>query len=300
MAHTAPNAAANAQVAALTQQVNDLKKKAAAPAKPAGDPVLNSVNSFISAFQPYQSSFAKYFQPPQEAQAGYGRSPIRPFIPGAGQMSFNRPNAQDQIASRGGNAGAALNKGPIGQALAGMFRRGGPVRGAGGGQDDNVISDAKTGDYIFRADSVSNLGDGNSEEGYRILDEILEPARKACGGMVKYKKGGGVDKGKKAAQGEKPEKGKSPKIGKDTKIAVSPGEYHVEDEVVTHLGGGDNAKGVAILTDVEDRITKFKKKKKKGKLPPKIKSPFSHLHVKGVSPRVPKPNVNPLKSISYV
>ena len=46
----------------------------------------------------------------------------------------------------------------------------GPVYGAGGGQDDLVPARLSPGEYVFDADTVAQLGDGNSEEGARRLD----------------------------------------------------------------------------------------------------------------------------------
>ena len=51
------------------------------------------------------------------------------------------------------------------------------VQGAGGGQDDLIDANLSAGEYVFDAESVSMLGDGNNEEGARKLDELRQSLR---------------------------------------------------------------------------------------------------------------------------
>lgn len=51
------------------------------------------------------------------------------------------------------------------------------VAGDGGGQDDDVDAMLSSGEYVFDADVVSALGDGNNEAGARILDELRAKIR---------------------------------------------------------------------------------------------------------------------------
>ena len=69
----------------------------------------------------------------------------------------------------------------------------GMIEGFGGGMDDfvqgvagnqNRIA-ASPGEYIVPADVVSQLGDGNSEEGSRKLDGMLDRTRMAKTGTIK-------------------------------------------------------------------------------------------------------------------
>lgn len=69
------------------------------------------------------------------------------------------------------------NGGPAGNA--------GPVMGQGGGQDDVVEAAMAPGEYVFDAESVSALGDGNTEEGARKLDQMRENIRR-------HKRGGAL------------------------------------------------------------------------------------------------------------
>ncbi len=52
-----------------------------------------------------------------------------------------------------------------------------PVRGPGGGQDDQVPARLSPGEYVFDADVVSALGDGNNEHGAALLDAMRERIR---------------------------------------------------------------------------------------------------------------------------
>jgi len=45
-------------------------------------------------------------------------------------------------------------------------------RGPGGGQDDQMPAYVSPGEYIFSAGDVAMLGDGNNEEGARVLDNM--------------------------------------------------------------------------------------------------------------------------------
>jgi hypothetical protein len=53
----------------------------------------------------------------------------------------------------------------------------GYVEGSAGGQDDVVDIRAAPGEYVFDAESVSALGDGNNERGADILDEVRRRIR---------------------------------------------------------------------------------------------------------------------------
>lgn len=54
----------------------------------------------------------------------------------------------------------------------------GYVRGGDGGHDDTIEARLSPGEYIVTAQDVSHLGDGNSENGARKLDEFFKTVRK--------------------------------------------------------------------------------------------------------------------------
>ena len=51
------------------------------------------------------------------------------------------------------------------------------VQGEGGGQDDLIDASLSAGEYVFDAETVSMLGDGNNTEGARKLDELRAALR---------------------------------------------------------------------------------------------------------------------------
>ena len=53
----------------------------------------------------------------------------------------------------------------------------GLIKGEGGGQDDTINARVSAKEYIFDADTVSALGDGNPEEGAKKLDQMRERIR---------------------------------------------------------------------------------------------------------------------------
>ena len=57
-------------------------------------------------------------------------------------------------------------------------KKAGLIQGEAGGQDDVVDIKAAPGEYVMDAETVSNLGDGNTEEGARKLDEMRQNVRK--------------------------------------------------------------------------------------------------------------------------
>jgi hypothetical protein len=72
------------------------------------------------------------------------------------------PNAAARFAQGGAVPGV----------LARLAGGGSLVQGPGGGQDDQVQARLSPGEYVFDADSVAALGDGNNAEGARRLDEM--------------------------------------------------------------------------------------------------------------------------------
>lgn len=83
----------------------------------------------------------------------------------------------------GGNVGGGCACGGLAAYAAGGATHHGanqgpaPVRGPGGGQDDQVPARLSPGEYVFDADVVSALGDGNNEHGAALLDAMRERIR---------------------------------------------------------------------------------------------------------------------------
>lgn len=143
-----------------------------------------------------------------------------------------------------GGAGMAMS------GFGGGFAHGGPIGGQGGGQEDNIPMDADVGGFVIPADVVGHLGDGNSVEGARKLDESF--------GRIGYAKGGSVGKGQSK-----------------TPINISAGEYYIPADGVAQVGGGDPKAGKRKLTGLISKVRKHKKAS--SDLPPKAKQPDEYM-----------------------
>lgn len=97
------------------------------------------------------------------------------------QMATSPGGLNFSVNGRGANV--AFARGGLAQACKCLAEGGqaGPfvgfVTGPGGGQDDLIEARLSPGEYVFDADSVSALGDGNNEEGARRLDAMREQIR---------------------------------------------------------------------------------------------------------------------------
>lgn len=121
---------------------------------------------------------------------------------------------------------------------------GGAIRGDGKGQQDNIPTNLEDGSYIIDASTVSDIGDGSTDAGFKELDKYFSriPSQnipsKARGGYLK--------------------------------AMVSDGEYEISPEKVTALGHGSNERGAKILEGLVKKV-RAKKRTSGKKLPPKSK-----------------------------
>src|ERR1700729_796576 len=124
-----------------------------------------------------------------------------------------------------------------------QLKEGGPIRGIGKGQQDNIPKDIKQNSYIIDASTVSDIGDGSSQAGFKELENFFS---RIPSNPVHEKKGGFI------------------------KALVSNEEFEVLPDQVTALGGGSNQKGAQILENMVKQIRE-KKRTSGNKLPPKSK-----------------------------
>jgi len=131
--------------------------------------------SKYTAWTPDQrSTFDKYFY---NATANRPRmsaadmtSPIRPGV------GYAEGGGVDLAALLGGGGGAPQPEAPL--ESMGALSALGLVEGPGGGQDDMVPANLSPGEYVWDADTVSALGDGDNKQGAAILDATREAIRK--------------------------------------------------------------------------------------------------------------------------
>ncbi len=130
------------------------------------------------------------------------------------------------------------------------YAKGGYVRGKSGGQIDNRPKKIPKGSFVMNATDVSLLGDGNSENGARQLQEMEQKFLKS--GLTR-----------------------APSIQNLFNAKVSDGEYIIRPEAVTKIGKGSNSKGAQILEYGRRKMRQHKGVKKI--LPPKSKPMVSYM-----------------------
>ena len=103
------------------------------------------------------------------------------------------------------------------------------IDGDEGGQEDNIYVDVLEHSYVIDATTVSQVGDGSSNNGAKKLEEYFAnvPSIK-----IKNKK--------------------------MVPCALSAGEYVISAEKVAGLGGGDIQKGVRMLKAFVEKLRKYK------------------------------------------
>lgn len=130
------------------------------------------------------------------------------------------------------------------------YARGGYVRGAAGGQADNIKTKLRPNSYVMDSTTVSLAGDGNSDNGaLRIRKEAVDHFTKS--GIYKSEH----------------------HHGKPIPAYISEGEMVLEPEEVTAIGRGDNKLGIKRLDKFRNNLRTHKGVKKF--LPPKSK-PLIH------------------------
>jgi len=121
----------------------------------------------------------------------------------------------------------------------------GYIEGNSSGTTDDVPVNLPENCYVVDATTVSLLGNGNSQNGAKHLDEFVKPYMRQD--FVRY-----------------------PDPHSLIPAMVSDGEYIIPPHVVEALGKGNNAKGVKILDKARKQLRK--QKGLKTFLPPKTKS----------------------------
>ena len=98
----------------------------------------------------------------------------------------------------------------------------GPIKSAVGGRTDHHPMEVPEGSYVLPADHVSSLGQGNTENGFEVLEQMF-----GDGGYPRAK-GGAVSE-------------------KSVPIMAAGGEYVITPDKVAEIGGGDLDHGHKIL-----------------------------------------------------
>lgn len=106
----------------------------------------------------------------------------------------------------------------------------GPIIGDTGGREDAKPIDVASGSFVLPAETVANIGGGNSLAGLKILNRMFK------GGAANYAAGGAAPQ----------------KVG----IRISDGEYVIPPEQVARLGGGNVEQGHRVLDKLVMQLRK--------------------------------------------
>lgn len=157
-----------------------------------------------------------------------------------GLEPLDTPITQDEIM--GGRQVRNFRHAPLGEVRYGA-KAGGMISGMGKGQEDKIPQNVKENSYIIDASTVSDLGDGSTNAGFKELNTFFG---KIPASSQKNAKGGYI------------------------KALLSDGEYEVPPEKVAALGGGSQEKGAKMIEQMIKQI-RSKKRTSGDKLPPKAK-----------------------------
>lgn len=146
-----------------------------------------------------------------------------------------------------------------GQRRQSNFKTGGhvgkPIKGRGNGQSDDIpVDSTREGEWIWDASTVSDLGDGSTDAGWKEIRKLEKRVASLPGfkDLHVFKPGVAPQK---------------------VKTALSNGEYRTPTKIVTAIGMGDNGKGADVLRTMTEEIRRHKNSNG-DKLPPPIKDPL--------------------------
>lgn len=115
-----------------------------------------------------------------------------------------------------------------------MNRVSGPLRSPVGGRTDHLPISVASGSHVLPSDVVSALGQGNTDNGFKVLGKMF-PVAKTPHMPMKLGKG--------FAEGGDIDAGAEPPVD----ILAAGGEHVLDPAQVAEVGGGDTQRGHAIL-----------------------------------------------------
>lgn len=177
------------------------------------------------------------------------------------------------VAGGAQQAAAAQSKGPI------QIKNSGLIPGATHGRADSLVVSLPADSYIFPADVVSALGDGNSEAGGRTIDAMIgqrgggpqaQPPGPAGPAMPPQGPAGGIVPPQAGPMPMRAGGGKAaPQTGKPVTIRISGGEYAMMPSDVALMGQGDLEHGHDVLVKFTEQVRQNYAKKVKNLPSPK-------------------------------
>jgi len=127
----------------------------------------------------------------------------------------------------------------------------GPIHSPVAGRTDHLPMNVKSGSYVIPADIISSMGEGNTMAGFKIARRMFSSKPYFQNATQPYS-----EAPQPYAQG-KPYGARADGGASPVEIVAAGGEYVIEPEDVTRLGGGDIDHGHDIL---DHFVTGYRKK----------------------------------------
>lgn len=147
-------------------------------------------------------------------------------------------------AMGGPNAGVQQQPWYVRQEARGLSHPGGPIMSAVPGRTDRHPLNVPAGSYVLPADHVSSLGQGNTQAGMKILNNMFSQGPYGMA-MPSIKRGAGAPRPPKAMSDRGGARGEN--ASGEVPIMAAGGEYIIPPQVVARIGDGDIKRGHAIL-----------------------------------------------------
>jgi len=122
----------------------------------------------------------------------------------------------------------------------------GPIHSAVAGRTDHLPMHVPSGSYVIPADIISAMGEGNTMAGFKVAQQIFEPAPEQRG-----MPGMGIPSAEglpgQPALPEMPKKARGGAMGDTVPIVAAGGEYVIHPDDVQRIGSGDMDHGHRVL-----------------------------------------------------
>jgi len=129
----------------------------------------------------------------------------------------------------------------------------GPIHSPVAGRTDHLPMNVPSGSYVIPADIIGAMGEGNTMAGFKIAKRMFSSHPYMEHGATPYGAGNTPYSGSKGPYGSKLATGGTAPV----EIVAAGGEYVIEPDDVTHIGGGDIDHGHEIL---DQFVTGYRKK----------------------------------------
>ena len=197
--------------------------------------ISHNISEMVHAGHPLDQSIAAALNTAKHSRAIGGANQSTTTT--TGPLDYRKPNMSVPMPSYPLAGQHMLHEGPIHSPVA--------------GRTDHLPMNVKSGSYVIPADIISSMGEGNTMAGFKIARQMFSSKPYFQTSKMPYSAEGtpytkGKPYGARASGGETP-----------VEIVAAGGEYVINPDDVTHLGGGDIDHGHEIL---DHFVTGYRKK----------------------------------------